>query len=105
MRQYPPTADEARQILVQGNRDFSESTDARRTDKQTRVIPFDPRAFGWGLAEGDAPVQAPYAAILGCADARVPTEMLFGQVCNDLFGSCVSGLKAIEVSIGGVVFS
>ena len=105
VRQYPRTADEARQILVQGNRDFAESTDARRTDKQTRVIPFDPRAFGWGLAEGDAPVQAPYAAILGCADARVPTEMVFGKGCNELFVVRVAGNVLGQECLGSLHYA
>jgi carbonic anhydrase len=91
VRQNPRTAEEALQLLVQGNRDFAESTDARRTDKRTRVIPFDPRAFGWGMPEGDAPVQAPFAAVLGCADARVPTEMVFSKGCNELFVVRVAG--------------
>jgi carbonic anhydrase len=105
VRQYPRTGEEARRILVQGNRDFAESTDARRTDKQTRVIPFDPRAFGWGLAEGDSPAQAPYAAILGCADARVPTEMVFGKGCNELFVVRVAGNVLGEECLGSLHYA
>ena len=36
-----------------------------------RVIPVDPRDLGLG-AGGEAPVQRPYAAVVGCSDARVP---------------------------------
>src|SRR4029077_12784211 len=81
----PRTSDEACRLLVQGNCDFAEMTDLRRTAKTKRVIPFDPRAFGWGGGNGGAPVQAPFAAVLGCADARVPTEMVFSMGCNELF--------------------
>ena len=63
-RAMPRSAEEACRILVQGNRDFAEMTDASIRNKKTRVIPFDPRAFGWGVAHGDAPVKAPFAAIL-----------------------------------------
>ncbi len=105
VRQYPRTGEEARRILVQGNRDFAESTDSRRTDKQTRIIPFDPRAFGWGMPEGDSPAQAPYAAILGCADARVPTEMVFGKGCNELFVVRVAGNVLGEECLGSLHYA
>jgi carbonic anhydrase len=29
--------------------------------------------------------QAPFAAVLGCADSRVPTEILFDQGLGDVF--------------------
>jgi carbonic anhydrase len=44
-----------------------------------------------GPDPGDAPVQQPFAAVLGCADARVPTELVFGQGFNDLFVVRVAG--------------
>jgi carbonic anhydrase len=91
VRRLPANAEEARLLLVQGNRDFAEMTDLSRTGRETRIIPFDPRAFGWGFAAGGAPVQAPFAAILGCADARVPTEMVFAKGCNELFVVRVAG--------------
>jgi len=87
----PQTWEEACQLLVQGNRDFAEMTDARRTGRETRVIPFDPRALGWGVDSKSAPAQVPFAAVLGCADARVPTEMVFSKGCNELFVVRVAG--------------
>jgi hypothetical protein len=33
---------------------------------------------------GEMPKQSPFAVVVGCSDARVPTEMIFGQVFNDL---------------------
>src|ERR1700758_2792707 len=83
-RKLPATAEEARQFLVQGNRDFAEMTEIGRTSNDAKVIALDPRAFGWGVPSGDAPLQAPFAAVLGCADARVPTEMVFSKGCNEL---------------------
>jgi carbonic anhydrase len=87
----PQTWQEACQLLVQGNRDFAEMTDAGSADKKTRVIPFDPRALGWGVAAEGIPAQVPFAAVLGCADARVPTEMIFSKGCNELFVVRVAG--------------
>ena len=78
-------------MLVRGNREFAEMTDPGRTDCQTRIIPFDPHAFGWGATGTDAPAQTPFAAVLGCADARVPTEMVFSKGCNELFVVRVAG--------------
>jgi len=90
-QKLPATADEARQSLVQGNRDFAEMTEAGRTTKETKIIAFDPKAFGWGVSVGDVPLQSPFAAVLGCADARVPTEMVFSRGCNELFVVRVAG--------------
>ena len=42
----PRPLEEACRLLVQGNRDFAEMTDAHHAGKKTRVIPFDPRALG-----------------------------------------------------------
>ena len=87
----PTSWTEARDLLVRGNRDFAEMTDARRPEKETRVIHFDPRALGWGSDTDGAPAQVPFAAVLGCADARVPTEMIFTKGCNELFVVRVAG--------------
>ena len=46
----PETWQEACPLLVQGNRDFAEMTSIRSAERQTRVIPFDPRSLGWGVA-------------------------------------------------------
>ena len=38
-----------------------------------------------------APEQRPYAAVLGCSDARVPIELIFNEGPNDLFVVRVAG--------------
>jgi carbonic anhydrase len=91
VRHEAASSAEARQLLVRGNHDFVEMTSSGLTDRTTRVVPFDPHDFGWGLVEGEVPQQAPFAAILGCSDARVPTEMVFNQGCNELFVIRVAG--------------
>ena len=103
--QTPRTSEEACRLLVQGNRDFAEMTDTRITAKKSHVIPFDPRALGWGVGNGSAPVQAPFAAVLGCADARVPTEMVFSKGCNELFVVRVAGNVLGQECLGSLRYA
>lgn len=56
-----------------------------------RVIPVDPDDLGLGGGEPGAPKQRPFAAVLGCADARVPVELVFNEGPNDLFVVRVAG--------------
>ena len=99
------TANEACQSLMNGNRNFVDVTDPRHPGKKTSVIAFDPRAFGWGVAEGEAPAQAPFAAVLGCADARVPIEMLFSKGCNELFVVRVAGNVLGQECLGSLRYA
>jgi carbonic anhydrase len=103
--QMPQTSEEACRLLVQGNRDFAEMTDTRRTSKEARVILFDPGAFGWGVGNGGAPAQTPFAAVLGCADARVPTEMVFSKGCNELFVVRVAGNVLGQECLGSLRYA
>jgi carbonic anhydrase len=48
--------------------------------------------------------QKPYAAILGCADSRVPSEIVFDQGLGDLFVCRVAGNIAISEEIGSLEF-
>lgn len=56
-----------------------------------RVIPVDPDDLGLGGGLPGAPKQRPFAAVLGCADARVPVELVFNEGPNDLFVVRVAG--------------
>ncbi|HEY2909730.1 MAG TPA: carbonic anhydrase [Gemmataceae bacterium] len=90
----PPPGDskEARQRLDDGNRQFAVDLDPRgQGEHHRRVIRVNVDALGLPTPDGQAPQQQPFAAILGCADARVPVEMLFGQGCNDIFVVRVAG--------------
>ena len=55
------------------------------------MIPSDPLALGFPAGSGAAPVQTPFALVLGCSDARVPIEQIFDQSPNDLFVIRVAG--------------
>jgi carbonic anhydrase len=56
-----------------------------------RVIPVDARDLGLISGEIGAPIQHPFAAVLGCSDARVPIELIFNEGPNDLFVVRVAG--------------
>jgi carbonic anhydrase len=55
------------------------------------VIPSDPLFLGFALIANAPVLQAPYALILGCSDARVPIERIFDQPPNELFVVRVAG--------------
>jgi carbonic anhydrase len=52
-----------------------------------------------------AKAQYPFAAILGCADSRVPTEIVFDQGLGDLFVVRVAGNVASDIAIGSLEYS
>jgi carbonic anhydrase len=87
----PATAAEAIQVLEEGNRLFASLLGhAESEEREELVLPFDISAIG-GTPEGGIPKQAPFAAVLGCADARAPVELVFDQNCNALFVVRVAG--------------
>lgn len=85
----PRSAVEAKRRLERGNRSFATLLDGHAHGP--KVIPVDPGEVGHGPAAGQAPIQRPFAAVVGCADARVPVEMVFQQRANDLFVVRVAG--------------
>jgi len=56
-----------------------------------RVISVDPRDLGLLSDDSGLPKQRPFAAVLGCSDARVPIELIFNEGPNDLFVIRVAG--------------
>ena len=92
-RPRPQDADAARSRLVDGNRRFAglmaEAIDDGAISR--RVIQVDARDIGLQADENSAPSQCPFAAILGCSDARVPVELIFNEGPNDLFVVRVAG--------------
>ena len=91
----PADADAARRRMDDGNRAFADlfaQVDAP-PGMVRRVIPISGQDFGFDGGGGGAvaPSQRPYAAVLGCADARVPIELIFNEGPNDLFVVRVAG--------------
>ena len=91
-RGRPVDAEGARRRLDEGSRSLASLLmDAADGDGiARRVIPVDPRDLGLGPG-GEAPEQRPYAAVVGCSDARVPIELVFNEGPNDLFVVRVAG--------------
>jgi len=87
----PTTPDEALQELTEGNKRFVEgrTTSARRDLERLKQI---------------AEKQTPFASILGCADSRVPVEILYDQGFGDLFVVRVAGNVATSVEIASLEF-
>jgi carbonic anhydrase len=88
-RRLPRTAAEALRRLLDGNASFTALAEAASRGEST-TLRVDPGELGFG-AHGKAPAQRPFAAVLGCADARVPVEMVFQQRSNELFVVRVAG--------------
>jgi carbonic anhydrase len=86
------TPDAALEKLMQGNERFV---------KGKRQNPNQDLARLTEVAAG----QNPFAAILSCADSRVPSELVFDQGLGDLFVVRVAGNVAAPQEIGSLEFS
>lgn len=79
------------ELLYEGNRRFAAGAtiEPRRSHSRIREI---------------ADRQAPFAAFLGCADSRVPVEIIFDQGFGDLFVTRIAGNVATSENIGSLEF-
>ncbi|MBY0526650.1 MAG: hypothetical protein K2R98_24855 [Gemmataceae bacterium] len=107
----PETADEAQRILEAGNRLFARWTDSCLRDSgdttgpNSFIVPCTPSDLGMPTPEGLATKQAPFAALLGCSDARVPAEIIFGQVRNNMFVVRVAGNVLTDEALGSIEYA
>ena len=87
----PRDPSQARRILLDGNRDFARlATGAGPGANLRHIVPID--LSDLAIGEDDTAInQEPFAAVLGCADSRVPTELVFLQGANDLFVMRLAG--------------
>lgn len=84
----PADAAEARELLEYGNAAFAGLFTARPEGSPVPVL----SVLGRGFGSPDEPAEhEPFAAVLTCADARVPTELLFARAVNELFVLRVAG--------------
>jgi hypothetical protein len=92
-RARPADAEAARRRMDEGSRACAELFAHLDADDglTRRVVAVDPRDLGLLPGSAGAPSQRPYAAVLGCADARVPVELIFNEGPNDLFVVRVAG--------------
>jgi carbonic anhydrase len=87
----PQTPEEAMKLLIDGNRRFAEGKTISSNREMSRVRE---------VANG----QKPFAAFLGCADSRVPIEIVFDQGFGDLFVTRIAGKVASIENIGSLEF-
>ena len=85
------TPEEALKQLLEGNQRFIENKRKSPNQTMTRVQE---------VAQG----QAPFAAILSCADSRVPAEIIFDRGFGDLFVVRNAGNIATPEEIGSLEF-
>ncbi|MDZ8186691.1 MAG: carbonic anhydrase [Nostoc sp. ChiSLP02] len=85
------TPDKALQELLDGNDRFVKSKRKNPNQSYSRLAE---------VAKG----QKPFASILGCADSRVPSEIIFDQGLGDLFVCRVAGNIATTEEIGSLEF-
>jgi carbonic anhydrase len=79
--------------LDDGNRTFAALFDGltAKSGQVRHIVPVDPRDLGILPDKTRAPAQHPFAAVLGCSDARVPVELIFNGGPNDIFVVRVAG--------------
>ncbi|MEY3971766.1 MAG: hypothetical protein RLY84_159 [Actinomycetota bacterium] len=88
----PTTAQQAWDLLSEGNRNFVNGTPAHpRQDAEMRVELADQ--------------QAPFAALFGCSDSRLSAEMIFDVGLGDLFVVRNAGQVIAETILGSLEFS
>jgi carbonic anhydrase len=101
-REPPATAHEACRRLEEGNETFAGL--ASSPPDGSRVVYFDLADLGVA-AEGGVPRQQPFAVVLGCSDARVPTELIFDRACNELFVVRVAGNVLGQEQLGSIDYA
>jgi carbonic anhydrase len=85
------TPQQALQMLVDGNQRFVNNMRQNPNQTLARVTQV-------------APSQAPFAAILGCADSRFPAEILFDRGVGDIFVCRVAGNVTTPEEKGSLEF-
>jgi carbonic anhydrase len=110
VKQHPADAESARKTLEDGNRMFANWMESCRTSSVSKegaryVVQCNGLEVGMNRLHGEMPKQAPFAVVVGCSDARVPTELLFGQGFNDLFIIRVAGNVLGDVCMGSIEFA
>ena len=90
-RQDSVTPDQALQMLQEGNARFTSG----------RSVNCDLLAQVKATAEG----QAPFAAVVGCIDSRVPPELVFDQQIGDIFAARIAGNFVNTDIVGSLEFA
>lgn len=102
MLNRPENAAQAFQRMLDGNLRYIQPNH-RMEPKIVHMSPSSSFSAGDTLTE--APAQSPFAAVLSCADARVPVELLFSQGSNDLFVLRVAGNILSAENLGSLHYA
>jgi carbonic anhydrase len=97
----PSSPAAARALLQEGNADFA----AVGEHGGRHAVAVGPEAFGLPRAGRDDLAQEPFAAILSCADARVPVELICNQGSNALFVVRVAGNVPGQECVGSLNYA
>jgi len=101
----PADATEAIAWLEAGNRQFA-GLAAGTADRPDAPVPFVINTdFGVRAVVRGAPEQRPFGLVLGCSDARVPIELVFGRAVNELFVVRVAGNTVGEDAIASLTYA
>ncbi|MBM4071345.1 MAG: carbonic anhydrase [Planctomycetes bacterium] len=106
----PENGAAARRLLEEGNRLFvrwieSCKLDSGPPEQHRYIVHYNAEDLGLPGASGEVVKQAPFAALLGCADARVPAEIIFGQPRNNLFVVRLAGNVLSDECLGSLDFA
>ena len=96
------TPDEVIRRLLAGNAEFILEA-APNVPAGSTVLPADPAMLASFKAA--APKQAPFCAVLGCSDARVPAELVFEAGPNELFVVRVAGNVLGDECLGSIEYA
>lgn len=87
------TAEEAKNLLLEGNKRFNTGLPAQKNTGSARRLELRDKG------------QKPFAVVLTCSDSRVPPELLFDQSVGDLFVVRNAGNILDPVSLGSVEYA
>ncbi len=88
----PISPDAALKSLIEGNKRFVQGK--RQSPNQSKL-----------RLQETATAQYPFASILGCADSRVPAEIVFDQGFGDLFVVRMAGNVVSPTAVGSLEFA
>ena len=102
--EHPADAGQARRRLIEGNARFSTLWAVDSSDAQSLKVPSNLEEL-LPSELGKTPEHHPFAAVLSCSDARVPTELLFFEPLNELFVVRLAGNVVSNESVGSLDYA
>jgi carbonic anhydrase len=107
----PRSNKEALKLLEEGNSRFADQVNHLQNSlsgdhsQPPLIVPIDAIQLGIPVVQGLEQMHAPFALVLGCADARVPIERIMDCAANDLFVVRVAGNILNDETIGSIEYA